>query len=124
MKVNNVITVPTTLDGNFFKYWFEFLKPFHKLPNKEIEVIAAFVKHRYELSKIIKDSDVLDRVVINDVKMQVIEELGLSQTHYQALMSSLRKHKIIENGRINPKFIPKIDEDSNSFNLLLAFDLK
>lgn len=45
-KVDSVIRVPTTLDG-FFRYWFEFLKPFHQLTEREIDVASAFIKHRY-----------------------------------------------------------------------------
>ena len=42
-KINNVITIPTSTEGKFFKYWFEFLRPFHKLTDREIDVIASFV---------------------------------------------------------------------------------
>ena len=54
-KANNVVRIPTSLQENFFKYWFLFLKPFHNLTNREIDVIASFAKNRYELSKFIKD---------------------------------------------------------------------
>ena len=43
-KANNIIRIPTSLNGKFFKYWFEFLKPFHKLTDREIDVITSFVK--------------------------------------------------------------------------------
>jgi hypothetical protein len=33
-----------------------FLEPYHHLTNREIEVAAAFVKYRYELSKAVKDN--------------------------------------------------------------------
>lgn len=64
-KANNIIRIPTSLNGKFFKYWFEFLKPFHKLTDREIDVITSFVKQRYELSKVIKDNDILDKVTMS-----------------------------------------------------------
>ena len=60
--IKNVITVPTSIEGKFFRYWFEFLRPFHKLTDREIDVISTFAKERFELSKVIKDPDILDKV--------------------------------------------------------------
>ena len=74
-NINNVIRVPTSLNGKFFRYWFEFLQPFHKLTNREIDVIASLVKQRYELSKVIKDNALLDKIAMSeDIKKKVREE--------------------------------------------------
>ena len=124
-KANNIIRIPTSLDGNFFKYWFLFLEPFHNLTNREIDVIAAFVKHRYELSKVIKDDEILDKVTMSeDTKKKIREECGITLPHFQVIMGKLRKSKVIINGKINSRFIPKIKEDADNFQLLLLFDLK
>lgn len=124
-KINNVITIPASLDKSFFKYWFEFLRPFHNLTNREMDVIAAFVKHRYRLSKVVSDQEVLDQLVMSDdIKRKVREDCNISQTHFQVIMTELKKNKVVENGKINPKFIPRIDGDSNNFQLLLSFELK
>ena len=125
-RANNVIRIPTSIKGSFFKYWFMFLEPFHHLTNREIEVAAAFVKYRYELSKAVKDNSLLDidQMVMNeDTKKKIREECGISSAHFQVIMGKLRKNKVIVNGRINPKFIPNIGEDENGiFQLLLLFD--
>ena len=56
-KVNNVIGLSQSpLGDEFFKCWFIFLRPLHHLTDREIDVIASFTKHRYELSKVIIDS--------------------------------------------------------------------
>jgi hypothetical protein len=39
-------------------------------------------------------------------------------------MGKLRKSNVIVDNKINPKFIPNIDEESGNFKLLLLFDLK
>lgn len=125
IKPNNVIRVPCSLSDSFFKYWFVFLAPFHKLTNKEIKVISSLVKQRYELSKVIKDDDILDRVTMSeDTKKKVREECNITVPHFQVIMSKLRKNKVILNNKINPKFLPNIVEDNNSFKLLLLFELQ
>ena len=62
VAANNVIRIPTS-QKKFFRYWYEFLKPFHKLTDREIDVITAFTYERYLLSKVISDEDILDKVV-------------------------------------------------------------
>lgn len=124
-KPNSSLRIPTSLKGKFFRYWFEFLKPFHNLTDREIDVISSFVKQRYELSKVISDPDILDRETMSEItKRKVREECNISLAHFQVIMGKLRKSKVIENGKINPKFIPNIVEGDNNFTLLLLFELK
>lgn len=122
-KADNVIRIPASLSGSLFRFWFEFLKPFHNLPNRDIEVIACLVKHRHELSKVITDPELLDRVALGeDTKRRVREECNMTVSHFQVVLSRLKKGNIIINGKINPKFIPNIVEENGNFQLLLLFD--
>ena len=121
-EINNVIRIPTSLNSKFFRYWFEFLQPFHKLTEREIDVITSLVKQRYELSKVIKDDEILDRVTMSeDTKRKVREECNMTLPHFQVIMGKLRKSKVIIDNKINPRFIPNIREDSGTFQLLLLF---
>lgn len=124
-RANNVIRIPTSLQGKFFRIWFEFLAPLHGLTNREMDVIASFVKQRFELSKAIKDEELLDKVVMSDsTKAKVKEECGVSDAFFHVIMGKLRKNKIIVGDRINPKLIPKdLSDGDTSFQLLLHFDL-
>lgn len=122
-KVDSVIKIPTTLD-DFFRYWLEFLKPFHQLTGREIDVATALIKQRHALSKVIKDDNILDKVVMSDdARKTVREECGLSLPHFQVIMGKLKKNKVIVDGRINPKFIPNVTEENGNFQLLLLFEL-
>lgn len=124
-KINNVIVIPTSLEGKFFNFWLQFLKPFHNLSDKETEVTAAFLKCRHDLSKAIKDPEILDKVTMSeDTKRKVREMCGISKGNLQVIMTKLRKNKVIDNGKINYKFIPKLEEENKNFQLLLSFDLK
>lgn len=124
-KVNNIIRIPTSLEGDFFKYWLKFLTPFHGLTDKQLEVAAALITERFELSKAIKDEDLLDKIVMStDTYQKIREKCNLKQTHFYVIMKHLRDAKFIINNKINPKFIPKkLSEGDNCFQLLLYFDL-
>ena len=107
----------------FFKYWFEFLKPFHNLTNREIEVISSFVKHRYKLSLNITSEELLNKVLMSEeTKKSVREDCGITSSHFQVIMSKLREKKIIIDDKINPKFIPNITKDEGNFKFMLLFD--
>lgn len=122
-KVDSVIKIPSTFD-DFFRYWFEFLKPLHNLTQREIDVASALVKHRYKLSKAITDEAILDKMSLStDVRKQIMQECNLPPRYFNVVMSNLKKNKVIQDGRINPKFIPRIIEDKGNFQLLLLFNL-
>ena len=94
--VDNVINIPTSLKGKFFKHWLTFLLPFHNLTDREMDVAAAFLLKRFELSKVISDVNILESVLMNeDTKRQIREGVGIKHQHFQVIMSKLRKTKII-----------------------------
>ena len=124
-KPDNIVRVPCSLDKSFFKYWFKFLRPFHKLTDREIDVISSFTRQRYELSKVIKDSSILDKVLMSeDTKRKVREECDITLPHFQIVMSKLRKNKVIIDNKINPRYIPKVEEGLESFKMMLLFDFQ
>ena len=124
-KVNGIIRIPASLNGSFFRYWLEFLAPFHTLISREIDIAANFLKQRYILSKAIKDEALLDKIVMSEeIKRKIKAECEVTNPHFQVIMGKLRKSKIIVDDKLNPKFIPKnIEEGDKSFQLLLYFDL-
>lgn len=127
LKPNNIMTVPTAIGLDFFKWWCIFLKPFIKLTNRERDVIASFLNQRWELSKNINNPAILDTMVMSDTtKNKVIEECHITQQHFYVVMSNLRKNKVIENDIINPRLIPNIRKDDDGcFQLLILFkDIK
>lgn len=121
--INNVVRIPCKLDGKFFRYWFEFLQPFHHLTEREMDVITSLVKYRYKLSKVISDNEILDKVTMgDDTKRKVMEECGITLPYLQVILSKLKKNRVIIDGKINPRYIPNIIEENNSFKLMLLFD--
>lgn len=126
-KPNNIVEIKTKLDTEFFRWWCIFLRPLINLTNREIDVIACFLKQRFELSKSISDPAILDTMVMsNDTKRKVIEECQITQEHFYVVMSNLKKSKVIVNDVINPRLIPniKVDEKTGYFQLLILFKLQ
>lgn len=123
--VDNVVRIPCKLDYSFFKMWFMFLQPFHHLTEREMEVATSFVKQRYELSKVVSDNGILDRLVMSeDTKSKVREECNITLPHFQVIMGKLRKNNIIVDGKLNPRYIPRVIEENGSFKLMLLFDFQ
>lgn len=123
-KPNNIVIVPVESgNSSFFKRWCIFLRPFINLTNREIDVMAEFLKQRYELSKIISDQAVLDTMVMSDeTKRKVIDACNITQQHFYVVMSNLRKNNVIVGNTINPRLIPNIREDDKGcFQLLILF---
>lgn len=122
-QVDSVVRIPCKIDGKFFRYWFEFLQPFHGLTEREMDVITSFMKQRHELSKVIKDNEILDKVTMSeDTKKKVREECEITLPHFQVIMGKLRKNKVIVDGKINPRYIPSVNEENGSFKMMLLFD--
>ena len=86
-KINSVVRIPASLNGSFFRFWFEFLSPIHKLTEREMDVITSLVKQRYELSKVIKDEEILDKVVMSeDTKRKVRAECNITLPHFPIIL--------------------------------------
>lgn len=51
-----------------------------------------------------------------------MQECNLPPRYFNVVMSNLKKNRVIIDGRINPKFIPRISEEKGNFQLLLLFD--
>ena len=61
-----------------------------------MDVLAAFLKMRYFLSKEIIDSDRLDRVLMSEeTKREIREKCGITPKHFQVIMSKFRKNGVI-----------------------------
>ena len=128
MKPSCLIKVPSSLDGGtFFHWWIRFLNPFHDLTSREMDVTAAFFQYRYELSKTVHDSVLLDKLAIDsDARHVVKTRLKLSINYINVILSKLRKCGIVIQDRLNPRFIPDVKHDGNkaSFSVLIVFDFK
>lgn len=124
MLVDNVMRVPTTLSIEFFKLWLEFLRPYHDLSNKEMDLLACLLKTRHELSKVIFDEFHLDKAIFTEeTKAKMSAELGISIDNFFVLLSRIKKKKMIVDGKINKRFIPSLKDNAKEFKMLIYFEL-
>lgn len=95
------------------------------MTDRQISMAAQFLKIRFELSKSISDEALLDENVMSDSTTKKVKEAcNVSYAFFQALMGDLRKHHFIEDGKINPRYIPKITSSQDTFTLMVLFDIK
>lgn len=128
-NVNNFIKIQSNRklnmspEGDFFRAWVEFFKPVHKLTNREMDVLAMFMKERYELSKVIIDTDVLDKVLMSEsTKRKIRESCNVTPRYFQVIMCKFRRNKVITNNKISLNLLPSLTDDG--VGLLIYFDFK
>lgn len=114
----------STSKKEIFRYWLEFLKPYHKLRQKEIEVLSLMLYYRYELSREVANPKLVNKLLFStDTRNQIREDLdNMGQKVFNNLLSSLRKKKVLSEGNvINPVLIPSMTEDG--FQLIFNFEI-
>lgn len=117
-KVTNYVKITSnpklkmSPEGDFFRCWVEFLRPLHRLTKREMDVLAEFLKARYNLSKEIINTDRLDRVLMSEETKRYIRGIcGIKTKHFQVILSKFKKNGVIKDGRINLNLIPTIMEE-------------
>ena len=106
-----------------FRYWLEFLKPYHKLRNKEIEALGLMLYYRNELTKEISDQDMVDIVLFStQTRAKMREDLGgMGQKVFNNLLNSLRNKGVLsKDNKIREVLIPKMTDAG----FQLTFDFK
>lgn len=109
----------------FFTYWLKFLKPYHHLRNKELELLALLLIKRHELSQKISDDSLVDIMLF---ERKTREELRTEMKYanhgvLQNMLSGLRSKGVITDNKINKLLIPNLERNSNNFKLVLNFNI-
>lgn len=72
----------------------------------------------------IKDEGVLNDVLLSkENRKKIREELNITTAHLQVILSTLKSVEFIKDGVVNPRFIPRINNDKQ-FNLLMNFEFE
>lgn len=121
MKPNKTIVLKCTEDS-FFRTWFEFLAPFHKLTSRERDVAARLIKQYFLLKRNIEDPEVLKDVMWSRTsRKDMMTSLGMSPAHFQMTLAKLKKAEVIVNDDLNPRYIPNMGDDPRNV-LCIVFD--
>lgn len=115
----------TVTKEKFFTIWLTILQPFLKLRNKELELLAKLLYHRYLISLEVKNKEMLDELLFSPkIKKSIMAELKMPEHAYNNLLSCLRKKNIVIDKTINRQIIPMISEPFENFKLLYNIDVK
>tara|TARA_R110002049_G_scaffold85285_3_gene216877 strand:+ start:1054 stop:1431 length:378 start_codon:yes stop_codon:yes gene_type:complete len=110
---------------SIFRYWLEFLKPYHKLRAKEIEALSLMLYYKYELSREISNKDIVDMILFStETRAKIRKDLNdMSQKVFNNLLTSLRKKGVVtKDNKINHVLIPNMSEEG--FKLVFNFEVK
>ena len=110
-------------DGDFFRAWVEFLKPIHNLSKKEMDVLAVFLKKRWELGKVITDQDTLNKVLMSrETRSEIRSICGLSVKHLQVIICKFKKNGVVKDNRIYLNLIPSITNEGVGLMVYFSFE--
>ena len=122
------LVIPTPCNKKFFRLWVEVLKPIHDLTDREMDLLAAFIKRRHELQKSNMSPDQIDAVLMSSsIKKEIRSSVGISTAYYQRIVRKFRDKEILipdlahDGERINPRYIPDLRDDDKSIGALFMF---
>ncbi len=121
--IDNYLRVPAVKEGDFFRLWVEFLRPYHEMTQREAELLTCLLKARHQLSKDIANEEILEQTVFSHlIRDKICDELGLTWRNYNVLICRLKAKRMIIDGKINKRFIPSLKEDAKEFKMVICFD--
>lgn len=121
MQTNDVLKISP--EGDFFRVWADFLKPAHHLTKREMDVLGAFLKERYILSKSIKDDNLLNRILTStEGRKKVRNAVGIKAKHLNVIMHNFRKKGVLsKDNKFYLRLIPSLYEDGRGAGLTIYF---
>lgn len=106
----------------FFRSWLVWLRPLHRLTEKEMDIAAMMLEAMQFLSSRVKDEKKRGRIITSlESRKRMSDMIGMSDQYFGMLVSGLKKKGFIQGEGINPQYIPRIDEWSRSYAVTLNF---
>ena len=122
MRPNNVFLVPCT-DTSFFRAWMEFLTPYHKLTTREKDGAARILMQYFKFKDNVSDPDVLRELLWSKRSRQdMMDSLKMSRAYFQVVLTKLANIGFLQDGDINPRFLPHTVPGDSRFMLQVVFD--
>ena len=107
-----------------FRYWLQFTKPFHKLPNQKQQILSLLLYYHYNYKKEITNDKILWKMVFDyDTKLKIRKELGISDQVLQNNLTWFRKNDVVVDNTITPVLIPELEQTSKNFKIIFNFNI-
>ena len=83
----------------FFRVWLELLRPFHKMTNKEMDVVGYLLYRRHQLMLKVNDEKLVNQLLIDrDTREEIKRRMGYSDNQVLSnMLTKLRSKKILVN---------------------------
>lgn len=121
----NIKTFDVNLE-KFFRVWLELLKPFHKMTNKEMDIVGYLLYRRHQLMLKVQDEKLVNQLLIDrETREEIKRRMGYNTNQVLSnMLTELRSKKILVNGSITRLLIPKIEDGAPNFQLIFKLNIK
>lgn len=123
----NTITANINVTNKYeaFETWLQLTKSLHDLTPEEIKVLAMFLSERNELQDKIVDEELMNEYLLGTKTRKKVETtLGYEPSRLPNIFSSMKKKGALIDGKINPRFIPNLTKDFDSYKLVFNVNIK
>lgn len=104
--VDGISIIPTSKD-EFLRTWLEMMRPFHHLTPREMDFAAVMIAKREEIARDVTDQAKIDKLLFEEeTKEEIMALAGVSKTHMQMILRSMRANGVIQGRRFNPSYLP------------------
>lgn len=110
-----------------FMYWLRFLKPYHKLADREMQALSSLLYYRQELLNQIDNEPLVEKLLFSqEIRRKVRKDLGGMQNGvFNNLLTALRRKKVItKDNKIIRPLIPRMEKNAEGFKLIFNFEFK
>ena len=110
MNKIEVVIQSTTAKERVFKYLNTIYK-FHKLTDKEIDIVVEFILSYYEISGTFKEAgksrELINKLLFDTDNRKILQKkLDLKEELFNNYLSKFRKKGVLINDMLNPNYIP------------------
>lgn len=106
----------------FYGEWLLWLRPLHKLTDREMEIAALMLECMQYLSSKVRDEAKRGKIVTSiESRKAMSDMIGMSDQYFGMLYGGLRKKGFIIGDVINPLFIPRIESGDSSYAITINF---
>ena len=120
---NNIQQVDVT-EEQFFKMWINMLRPFLKLRQQEVDLIAKLLYHRYIISESVADKSMVDFFLFSsENRKKMREELKYESYTFNNNLTILRRKKLVIGKSLNKRIIPSIEKPFDVFKFTYMINI-
>ena len=119
---NTNIAVYNVKKDDIFNWWLVLTKPFHKLTDREIRLVEAYLVEHSKLQDNINDDKLIrDLLYSTSTRKRIMETVEMDQAQFNNMLTLLRRKGIFKGKELNPKMFPNISKDADNFKLIFQF---